>query len=167
MWWSPADPLSCSDCLVPEVVLQEDATFTLHVIDTNGCRSADVVQVEFNYPLYVPSAFTPDGDGLNDGWRPEGAWLNGAGTYISGAPDPTLLPGYRVEIWDRWGTCIWASEDPRAHWTGGVGGPGMPQGAGGIGAGQHHAPPGVYTWVVIFPTSKGQERRSGRVTLVR
>ena len=167
LWWSPADPLSCSDCLIPEVLLQEDRTFTLHVIDTNGCRSADVVQVEFNYPLYVPSAFTPDGDGLNDGWRPEGAWLNGAGTYILGLPDATLLPGYRLEVWDRWGTCIWASEDPRAYWTGGVGGPGMASGAGGIGDGQHHAPPGVYTWVVAFPTSRGQERRTGRVTLVR
>ena len=167
LWWSPADPLSCSDCLIPEVLLQEDMTFTLHVIDTNGCRSADVVQVEFNYPLYVPSGFTPDGDGLNDGWRPEGAWLNGAGTYLLGLPDATLLPGYRLEVWDRWGTCIWATEDPRAYWTGGVGGPGMAPGAGGIGAGQHHAPPGVYTWVVEFPTSKGQERRTGRVTLVR
>ena len=140
LWWSPADPLSCSDCLIPEVLLQEDMTFTLHVIDTNGCRSADVVQVEFNYPLYVPSGFTPDGDGLNDGWRPEGAWLNGAGTYLLGLPDATLLPGYRLEVWDRWGTCIWATEDPRAYWTGGVGGPGMAPGAGGIGAGQHHAP---------------------------
>ena len=167
LWWSPADPLSCSDCLIPEVLLQEDMNFTLHVIDTNGCRSADVVQVEFNYPLYVPSGFTPDGDGLNDGWRPEGAWLNGAGTYLLGLPDATLLPGYRLEVWDRWGTCIWATEDPRAYWTGGVGGPGMAPGAGGIGAGQHHAPPGVYTWVVVFPTSKGQERRTGRVTLVR
>ena len=67
LWWSPSEPLSCDDCLVPEVWLQEDGVFTLHVVDTNGCRSADVVEVEFIYPVYVPSAFTPDGDGLNDG----------------------------------------------------------------------------------------------------
>ncbi len=167
LWWSPSTPLSCSDCLIPEVILQEDGTFTLHVIDTNGCRSADVVQVEFRYPLYVPSGFTPDDDGVNDGWRPEGHWLNGAGTYILGLPDGTILPGYRVEIWDRWGTLIWASIDPRAYWTGGVGGPGMAEGVSSVGKGQHSAPSGVYTWRVFFPTSKGLETRQGKVTLLR
>ena len=167
IWWSPSDPLSCSDCLIPEVLIQQDGAFTLHVIDTNGCRSADVVEVEFNYPLYVPTAFSPDGDGLNDGWRPEGAWLEGAGTFIQGLPDPTLLPGYRLEVWDRWGHCIWATEDPRAYWTGGVGGPGVAEGTGGIGQGQHLVQPGVYTWVLHFPTSKGRERFTGTVTLLR
>jgi len=167
LWWSPSDPLSCSDCLVPEVLLQEDGVFTLHAIDTNGCRSADVVEVEFIYPLYVPSAFTPDGDGLNDGWRPESQWLNGMGTYLQGLPNPLLVPGYRLEVWDRWGQCIWATEDPRAYWTGGVGGPGTIEGTGINGGGAHLVPPGVYTWVVHFPTSNGRERKSGKVTLVR
>ena len=158
----PCGPLSCSDCLIPEVLLQEDMTFTLHVIDTNGCRSADVVQVEFNYPLYVPSAFTPDGDGLNDGWRPESQWLNGAGTYLLGLPDATLLPGYRLEIWDRWGTCIWATEDPAPLWTGGVGGPGMAPGRGRHRGRTAPRPcPGVYTWVRVFPTSKGTGTADG------
>ena len=167
LWWSPSEPLSCDDCLIPEVWLQEDGVFTLHVIDTNGCRSADVVEVEFIYPVYVPSAFTPDGDGLNDGWRPESQWLNGTGTYLQGLPDATLVPGYRLEIWDRWGQCIWATEDPRAYWTGGVGGPGTAANTGGIGAGGHLVMPGVYTWVMHYPTSKGRERQTGKVTLVR
>jgi hypothetical protein len=167
VWWSPADPLSCSDCLVPEILLQEDGTFTLHVIDTNGCRSSDVVEVEFYYPLYVPSGFTPDGDGLNDGWRPEGAWLNGAGTYVLGAPNLSILPGYRVEIWNRWGDLIWASEDPRAYWTGGVGGPNSAEGASFIGQGEHVAPAGVYNWKVQFPTFKGIETRQGKLSLIR
>ena len=167
LWWSPSEPLSCSDCLIPEVVFQEDGIFTLHVIDTNGCRSADRVEVEFLYPLYAPSGFTPNGDGVNDGWRPEGNWLNGAGTYILGAPDGSLLPGYRVEIWDRWGALIWVSEDPRAYWTGGVGGPGTSPSASTMGKGQHSVPPGIYTWRVFFPTEKGLEERSGRVTVIR
>ena len=100
LWWSPSEPLSCSDCLIPEVVFQEDGIFTLHVIDTNGCRSADLEEVEFLCPHYVPTGFTPDGDGINDGWRPEGNWLNGAGNYIQGLPNGNILPGYRVEIWD-------------------------------------------------------------------
>ena len=167
LWWSPSEPLSCGNCLIPEVWLQEDGVFTLHVIDTNGCRSADIVEVEFIYPVYVPSGFTPDGDGLNDGWRPESQWLNGTGTYLQGLPDATLVPGYRLEIWDRWGQCIWATEDPRAYWTGGVGGPGTAAGTGGIGAGGHLVMPGVYTWVMHYPTSKGRERQAGKVTLVR
>ena len=109
----------------------------------------------------------PDGDGLNDGWRPESQWLNGTGTYLQGLSDATLVPGYRLEIWDRWGQCIWATEDPRAYWTGGVGGPGTAAGTGGIGAGGHLVMPGVYTWVMHYPTSKGRERQTGKVTLVR
>lgn len=167
LWWSPSDPLSCSDCLIPEVWLQEDGIFTLHVIDTNGCRSADMVEVEFIYPVYVPTAFTPDGDGLNDGWRPESQWLNGTEAYLQGLPNATLVPGYRLEIWDRWGQCIWATEDPRAYWTGGIGGPGTASGTGGIGAGEHLVMPGVYTWAMHYPTSKGRERQTGKVTLVR
>lgn len=167
LWWSPPEPLSCSDCLIPEVVFQEDGVFTLHVIDTNGCRSYDVVEVEFLYPLYVPSAFTPDADGLNDGWRPEGHWLNGAGTYLQGLPDDRILPGYRVEIWDRWGTLIWSSVDPRAHWTGGVGGPGTAPGTTPIGDGQHAVPAGVYTWRVRYPTSRGIQTAQGKVTVIR
>ena len=167
LWWTPENPLSCSGCLIPEVLIQDDMDFTLHVIDDNGCRSADVVSVSFNYPLYVPSAFTPDGDGLNDGWRPEGHWLNGAGTYLLGLPDGSILPNYRVEVWSRWGECIWASIDPRAYWTGGVGGPGVSNKVSAVGDGLHLAQPDVYTWVVHFPTSKGVERRTGKVTLVR
>jgi len=167
IWWTPEIPLSCNDCLVPEVLIQEDSDFTLHVIDTNGCRSADIVSVAFNYPLYVPSGFTPDGDGVNDGWRPEGHWLNGAGTHIQGQPDGSILPNYRVEVWDRWGECVWASVDPRAYWAGGVGGPGVAPEVSGVGGGLHVAQPGVFTWVVYFPTSKGVERRTGKVTLVR
>jgi len=167
IWWSPSAPLSCDDCLIPEVLLQEDGIFTLHVIDTNGCQSADRVEVQFIYPVYVPTAFTPDGDGLNDGWRPESQWLNGTGTYLQGLPNATLVPGYRLEIWDRWGQCIWATEDPRAYWTGGIGGPGTASGTGGIGAGKHLVMPGVYTWVMHYPTSKGRTRQTGKVTLVR
>ena len=167
LWWTPADPLSCADCLIPEVIFQEDGVFTLNVLDTNGCRSADMVEVAFLYPLYVPSGFSPDADGINDGWRPEGHWLNGAGTYIQGLPNNSILPGYKVEVWDRWGTVIWSSEDPRAYWTGGVGGPGTAAGTTSIGKGRHLAPPGVYTWRVRFPTSKGIEVRTGKVTLIR
>ena len=152
---------------MPEILFQDDGIFTLHVIDTNGCRSADMVEVEFYYPLYVPSGFTPDGDGVNDGWRPEGAWLNGAGTYLQGTPDLTVLPGYRVEIWNRWGELIWASEDPRAYWTGGVGGPGTAPGVSATGRGEHAAPAGVYQWRVRFPTFKGTETRQGSLSLIR
>jgi hypothetical protein len=126
-----------------------------------------VTQVQFTYPIYIPSSFTPDGDGLNDGWRPEGNWLNGAGTYILGQPDLTLLPGYRLEVWDRWGGLVWATEDPRAYWTGGVGGPGTAPETTGIGDGLHFAPNGLYQWRVQFPTHRGIEIRQGTVNLIR
>jgi gliding motility-associated-like protein len=62
------------------------------------------VEVEPMFTFYVPNAFTPDGDGINDTWVPQGANFE----YES----------YNVQIYDRWGGLVWQTDNPNVHWDG-------------------------------------------------
>lgn len=53
--------------------------------------------------LFVPTAFTPDNDGVNDAWKPE-----------FGCP----VTKYALVVMNRWGEVVFATEDPDAHWWG-------------------------------------------------
>jgi gliding motility-associated-like protein len=66
--WQPSEGLSCSDCLMPDVVLMKSQTYKAQVIGQNGCKNEDEILlkiVEVPY-VYVPSAFSPNEDGVND-----------------------------------------------------------------------------------------------------
>ncbi len=83
-------------------------TYPVQLVVTNmdGCTDTIVhmVVIEGQYALYVPNAFTPDGDGVNDTWIP----------CITGQDEPH----YQLRIFDRWGEEIWASNDPVVGWDG-------------------------------------------------
>jgi hypothetical protein len=53
--------------------------------------------------IYVPNAFTSDGDNINDVWRPvtEESW-----------------DSFMVEVYNVWGECVWYSVDPSEWWMG-------------------------------------------------
>ena len=46
----------------------EDITYTLTVLDSNGCQISDLINidVESDVDIYVPNVFTPNGDDKND-----------------------------------------------------------------------------------------------------
>ena len=78
----------------------------LEVTDTNTCVGDTLIAVfvgpEFSF--YVPSAFTPNGDGLNDVWKPVGSGLNGA--------------KYEMIVFDRWGQLVFKTNDLEIGWDG-------------------------------------------------
>lgn len=73
---------------------------------------AHLEQQEFAF--YSPNAFSPNGDGINDTWRP-----------INNVID---LDAYDLQIFDRWGRELYASTDPYAEWDGTVDGSLVPLG---------------------------------------
>ena len=70
--WEPDLWLSCSDCPTPLTFAEEELTYRLTATDERDCtREAEVrVVVDAGPRLYLPNAFTPDGDGYNDHFRP-------------------------------------------------------------------------------------------------
>ncbi len=71
--WSPADSLSCSHCPNPSSIATRLKTYHITVTSDSGCVSTDqltiAVQCKDAYIL-MPSAFTPDNNGVNDRYYP-------------------------------------------------------------------------------------------------
>ena len=91
---------------------EELGTYPVQLVVSNihTCTDTAVnaVVIDGYYVVYVPNAFTPDGDGLNDEWRP--------------LIKDQHIADYRVRVFDRWGQEIWTTTDPNAAWDGTVGG---------------------------------------------
>ncbi len=60
--------------------------------------------VEISEDIYFPNAFTPNGDGLNDEFKPVG--------------NVNILSKYELLIYDRWGNKVFESKDPNIGWNG-------------------------------------------------
>lgn len=138
-WWEPDTYLDCTDCITPVVTPDESIWYVLHAIDENGCIGKDSVYVDVFSPIYVPNSFTPNNDGINDIFRPEG--LN--------------VREFRMEIYNRWGDLIFETEDVDEGWNGSVRG------------GQHYVQIDTYVWVIFHDTKEGMERLTGHVNVIR
>ena len=67
--WTPAADLSCSDCENPSTNIRVNTLYTVRVVNSFGCSAVDSVFITSLCPkaeVFIPNAFTPDGDGLND-----------------------------------------------------------------------------------------------------
>ncbi|MBI3501166.1 MAG: PKD domain-containing protein [Bacteroidetes bacterium] len=91
-WWF-GDGDSISGMQNPTHVYTDTGTYiiTLAVIDKNGCRDTIEYPIEIlDYSFYIPSAFSPNGDGTND-------FFFGKGIGIK---------HFELWIFDRWGNRI-------------------------------------------------------------
>lgn len=116
---------------------------SLTIIDDFGCITAytlpNAIHVSKHVAIYVPNAFTPNGDGLNDEF------------FVV----PRLVTDLTIDVYDRWGKLIFKSDNPNFRW-GGVDSDGQP------------LPEGVYTWVINAVEFSGERiKKAGTVTIYR
>ena len=110
--WSGNDlsDLSCTDCPTPTITPTNTQLYKLTVMDENGCEADATIRVlvEKNRNIFVPTGFTPNGDGANDRLTVHGI----EGTEIRS-----------FKIFDRWGELVFVSDafevnDLSAGWDG-------------------------------------------------
>ncbi len=100
----------------PQVTYPEPGTYEVQLViaDTLGCRdtTSRTIVVDPEFHLYIPNTFTPDGDGINELFRPVA----------------TGVRAFWIRIHDRWGVTLYESEDPGQAWDGTVDGVLLPTG---------------------------------------
>ena len=152
--WSPSLYLACENgdttlqCTNLTVVQPvEDITYTLTITDGLGCSVRDSITVYVNKErdVYIPNAFTPNGDNINDVIMIYAG--NSVGTVRT------------FKFYDRWGEFIWeandfAPNDPAFGWDGTFRGKPMN--------------PGVFVYYAEIEFLDGERRTyKGDVTLIR
>jgi gliding motility-associated-like protein len=106
--WSPSADLSCSNCWQTEWTVDSGRTFYITAVDDLGCLVVDSIRIIVQSAcvadlVYVPNAFTPDGDGQNDV------------LYAQTGSVQTLL-GF--QIYNRWGELVFETRDFAQGWDG-------------------------------------------------
>jgi gliding motility-associated-like protein len=97
--WSPSEGLSCTDCPNPEVTPGGNTTYVLVVTDENGCtaQASTLVTTNTLREIYIPNAFSPDGNGINDVFR------------VYSGPGVSQINSF--QIYDRWGNLLWEGRE--------------------------------------------------------
>ncbi len=136
--WEPTGDSTSS------IFVTDPGKYTVKVANSGGCPFTDSVQVYACPPsdVYIPNAFTPNGDDVNDSFKV----YNLNSVY------------YQLSVYNRWGERVFFSNDPNKAWDGTYE--------------STPAPEGVYNWTLVYRlnTSEGippQKIISGNVMLLR
>lgn len=102
--WTPVVGLSCSDCASPVAQPMQRTTYVVNTVTGGNCIKTDsvTIYVDTRRFLFVPTAFTPNKDGVNDVFR-----VRSAGIAI-----------FKMSVFNRWGQLIFATNDTRKGWNG-------------------------------------------------
>jgi gliding motility-associated-like protein len=114
----------------------------LVVTTEHGCTdsTSKLITVESPYSFYIPSAFSPDKDGLNEVFVPVGRGVD--------------RNEYHMIIFDRWGRLIFKTDSMDEGWDGTMDG--------------QRAPSGVYTYRIFLRDLVGMRREyNGHFVLIR
>ncbi len=144
--WSPAALFDCPTCPNPTISAPFTQDVKLVVRDIYGCTDSlsTYVAVDGRQPIYVPNAFTPDGDGNND--------------YVAVFANADLVRRIvSFQIFTRWGEQVYSDGDfppniARRGWDGLLG--------------DRPALSGTYLWIAQVELYDGQTVREAGTTIL-
>ncbi|RYY88664.1 MAG: PKD domain-containing protein, partial [Chitinophagaceae bacterium] len=111
--WAPSADLSCSTCPLPTATIRNDVLYRVQVTNEYGCSAADSLFIKAfckEAQVFMPNAFSPDGDGVNDVFMVQGSGILRVKTF---------------RVFNRWGELVFEKNevppnDPRFGWDGRV-----------------------------------------------
>jgi len=139
--WSPSFGLNSTLIKNPVAILNNNITYTVTAQTVDGCTASDdiVVKVFIGPEIFVPNAFTPNGDGVNDVLRP----------ILAGIKELKYFA-----VYNRYGQQIYITSVPGQGWNGMV--KGVMQNTGG------------FVWIAEAVDYKGNIiKRTGMAVLIK
>lgn len=138
MVWNTGDVTSTT--VSPTV----QTTYTVTLTDANGCTSTDQATVFIAVEcgdLFIPTAFSPNGDALNNSFRIK---IN-----------PACVKEMDLKVFDRWGELVYESSDPNGSWDGKFKG--------------KELDPAVYVYVldILLISDTEEQHLKGNLTLIK
>ena len=145
--WNISD-LATSNETSPMYLYTNSGTYTITMVATSIHNCIDtavrVITINPDVVLYVPNAFTPGADGLNDQFA------------IFLPPTGVDYATFNLTIYNRWGSVIYKTNDVNKFWNGAI------NNSGEI------VQEGVYVWKISFlDTNKKYYEKLGHVTVIK
>jgi gliding motility-associated-like protein len=139
IYWRP--PYSPE--LQRQVVVQDNQRFMIFIRDSSGCLISDAIDIfveeeSEHEEIYVPNIFTPNGDGINDVFRP-----------VTGS---SSIQFESLQIFDRWGNLIHESRE-ELEWNGRYNGKMLND--------------GVFIYLIRYKKGEEQKVETGTVSLYK
>jgi gliding motility-associated-like protein len=105
--WNPPTALSCDQCQNPTASPNSNIIYILNITDVNGCSAnaftrITVLSDSCDKNIFIPSAFTPNGDGNNDVFQIYG----------------NCIASMKISIFNRWGEKVFESNEINQAWDG-------------------------------------------------
>jgi gliding motility-associated-like protein len=127
-----------------EISIVRAGNYGYSFIDQGGCVQSDTVYVTALLPeasLYIPNAFTPNGDGVNEVFQVVG----------------DEIERFELRIYNRWGQVIFETEDHTEVWD------------GSVNEGDYYVQDGLYSFMVMVKSTckADEEVYYGNITVVR
>ena len=101
--WTPKTAIENNLVVTPKVSPMLTITYTLKVISADGCSAKDEVMVTVLKDIFIPSAFSPNEDGIND---------------RCSIPFIDSYSGASVQVFNRYGQKVFQSTEKSVSWDG-------------------------------------------------
>jgi gliding motility-associated-like protein len=136
--WTPTTGLSDPLITNPIAIPLSSTVYLINVTDTDGCIKGDSILIGVYDPVFIPNAFTPNGDRDNDVFRVPPAINFDLSDFV---------------VYNRWGTKIFETSDITQGWDGTYQG--------------NKCDVGTYVYIITGSNAKGKVFIKGYVSLFR
>lgn len=111
--WTPTLDLSNPSVSNPKLLVTKPVFYTVKITSVYSCSAEYKVDISVEDRLMIPTAISPNGDGINDFWE-----------IFNSEQYPTM----EVSLFDRWGNLIFYSNDYKSPFDGKINGALLPNG---------------------------------------